>query len=128
MNDELQGVLAELASRLGTTSGELWSWLQSEGLNEYAKVKVAQLGVETAGWGLALLLCITLTVFVCRLLVKDGSEEYSDVCEFLIVVVIAGFMASITILIPLFGVVSELAGWMASPQGMVISTLLDKVG
>lgn len=44
MNDELQGVLAELASRLGTTSGELWSWLQSDGIAEYAKVKVAPAG------------------------------------------------------------------------------------
>ena len=38
MSDELSSVLAELAKGLGTSTGELWAWLQGDGLAAYARV------------------------------------------------------------------------------------------
>lgn len=125
MSDELQGVIAELASRLGTTSGELLAWLQGDGLAEYARAKVARLIVETAGWGVLILACVIAAALAFRRLSKcDDSLEEDGLAFSIIVFVAASVVAS-----PFFFMTaSELAGWIASPQGMVISTLLDKVG
>ena len=124
MSDELQGVLAELASGLGTTSGELWAWLQSDGIAEYAKVKVAQLGVEVAGFGLATLACIVLAVLMVRGLARCKNSWDEDGWVFGIVTSACG---AVVFAVSFFMAASELAGWLASPQGMVISTLLEKL-
>lgn len=124
MNEELSSALAELAKGFGVSTGELWSWLQSDGVAEYAKVQVAQLKVNTFGSALGTVVCIVMCIVMFRGVSKGGV--YNAEVPFIGLTVFA--VGAIFFAATVFANASELAGWMASPQGMVISMLLERVG
>lgn len=123
MNDELSSALAELAKGFGVSTGELWSWLQSDGVTEYAKVQVAQLKVNTFGSALGTVACIVMCIVMFRVLNKVNTYDMDAPFIGLTVFAVGAIFFAATV----FANASELAGWMASPQGMVISMLLEKV-
>lgn len=124
MNDELSSALAELAKGFGVSTGELWSWLQSNGVAEYAKVQVAQLTVSAVGIGIAIAVTFVITFVILRHHLKNPyTTDWADI-------MMAELVPSVALLVLAVietGIVSDLVGWMASPEGMVISMLLEKV-
>ena len=129
MSDELSEVLAELARGLGTNTGELWTWLQGDGLAAYAKVQVARLAVETAFWSVVLVVAIIACVMLYRAASKAGDEAGDDDAVFMLmffcVIAVVGVAVSFALLAD---AASELACWVASPEGMVIQKVLEMTG
>ena len=126
MNDELQGVLAELASGLGTTTGELWTWLQGDGIEAYAAAKVAQLWVVVVAAGIVAVTCVAMVwVFIDRY--RKGNRSDWDADDAFVGSIISLAILAFDVVFSL-SYASELAGWLTSPQGMAISMLLDKLG
>lgn len=121
MNDKLQGVLAELASSLGTSAGELWAWLQGDGVQAYASVQVARLTVSALAGGVALALILVVMLAVWRHCAKD---KYLDGVDLMLAEMLPGF---VLLLVGMFEtvVVSDLVGWMASPEGMVLMKVME---
>lgn len=124
MNDNLQNVLSELAEGLGTSTGELWSWMRGNGIESYAKVRMARLWVEAFESLAVLLLCVLVGALLYRFWKKN--DEYFDLGELILLEVIP-FVASALFALYFMETVSELAGWMASPEGMVIEKFLEMV-
>lgn len=124
MNDNLQNALSELAEGLGTSTGELWSWMRGNGIESYAKVRVARLWVETVESFALILVCVFVGVLLYRLWKKDEKELEIDGLLLLELLPSILFLASS---LYLMDEVSELAGWMASPEGMVIEKFLEMV-
>ena len=126
MNDELQGTLAELASGLGTTTNELWTWLQGDGINAYAAAKVAQLGVIVAFITIALLCCIAACAVIYMTWRHSDKKGYwDDDCLFAMIIPL--FLVGVVIILGV-DYIGEFAGWIASPQGMVMQMFVDKFG
>ena len=121
MNDTLQGVLAELASSLGTSTGELWAWLQGEGVQAYASVQVARLMVSAWGIGIAIAVLAIIALVIARHCLKTSYLDGADLMMAEMVPTIALFVLSIVEV----GVISDLAGWMASPEGMVLLKVME---
>lgn len=121
MNDTLQGVLAELASSLGTSTGELWAWLQGDGVQAYASVQVARLTVKAWAGGVALALILVIMLAVWRRCVRN---RYLDGADLLLAEVVPG---TGLLFIGMFEttVVSDLMGWMSSPEGMVLLKVME---
>lgn len=124
MNDELQSVLAELASGLGTTTGELWTWLQGDGIEAYAQVQVARLWPPVI---FLTLMFLAILVGMVYSFVKESKKPYFDAVETTLIECIPGIFLLVIGGIDV-ALISDLVGWMTSPQGMVISMLLDKLG
>lgn len=131
MSDELSEVLAELAKGFGTSTGELWSWLQGDGLAAYARVQVARLAVDTAFWSVVTVVMLIACVMLYRAANKAGNEagdEAGDVAftlMFFCVIAVVGVVVSFALLAD---AASDLACWMASPEGMVIQKVLEMTG
>lgn len=133
MSEELSGALANLANQLGITTAQLWDWLQGNGVQAYARAKVAQLSVGVAvtliGVALITIICVTL-IKTDRKWRDDTNAQYDDDYllfpysgELLFLVAVLIFVAFILVVnsLPAIG---ELAGWIASPEGMVIQMVL----
>ena len=131
MNDELQNTLAEIAKGVGTTTSELWTWLQGDGLEAYAAARIAQLwvGVSVAVVIGIICLIVVVAIFVMAKKKYDSDKMYGiddlffDVA--LLEIIPAG--ALIFDLISVSSIAGELAGWIASPQGMAISIFVDRL-
>lgn len=125
MNEELSNALAELAKGLGTSTGELWAWLQGDGLAAYARVQVARLTVHTILWavisGIAIAVCVALYMGIR----KTDDEEMVGVLLIVGLFVVIGLIISLAFLT---AYASDLACWMASPEGMVIQKVLEVMG
>lgn len=124
MNDTLQGVIAELANGLGTNTGELWTWMQGEGVQAYGSVQVARLTVSAWGIGIAIAVVAITALAVARHCLKTS---YLDVADLMMVEVLPAIALTVLSVIEV-GVISDLAGWMASPEGMVIRKALELMG
>ena len=125
MTEELQHTLSGLAESLGITVGELWSWLQGNGIDAYSRAVIANLWVRVA---LELLGIVVLLIAAALLYrshrIKEKAEIFYDGDLLITSVVCILFMASGFFLLYHDG--SELAGWLASPEGMVIFTILGR--
>lgn len=124
MNDTLQEVLAELAKGLGTNTGELWAWMQGEGVQAYGSVQVAKLTVSAWGIGIAIAVVAIIALAIARHCLKTSYLDGADLMMAEMVPTIVLFVLSIVEV----GVISDLAGWMASPEGMVIRKMLEVMG
>ncbi len=124
MNDMLQNTLAELASSLGTSTGELWAWLQGDGVQAYASVQVARLTVSAWGIGISIAVVAIIALVIARHCLKtsylDGADLMMAELLPMIVLLVLGVIET--------GIVSDLVGWMASPEGMVIQKALEVIG
>lgn len=121
MGGELEGALSELAKGFGTSTGQLWTWLQGDGLSAYARVMVARLAV----WcGIASLACLVgmalLTVGVRRALSRE--QRWLDGISHALLLWGGSSLGVGLLALALIG--PELAGWMASPEGMAIASLI----
>ena len=124
MTGELEHVLAELASELGTTTGELWSYLSDGGIQAYARATAAVYGVGVLLCVVALAACAWMTKKALFLFRRDeGNDEDVAIALFIIDRVLA-----VGAIIPLIIMLPELCGWLASPEGMVMRTLVDRLG
>ena len=131
MSEELSGALADLARGLGTTTGELWAWMQSDGIDAYARAQVAKYAVGTFLSVTFLVVCIFAVVATARIVKKDcesnpfddESDAFFELLLFEIMPMILAFISG------LFACdqVTGLIGWLASPEGMVISMLVDRL-
>jgi hypothetical protein len=123
MTEELQHTLSSLAESLGITVGELWSWLQGNGIDAYAKAVIASLWVRVAFELLGVVIMLGIAAFLLRShFVKKKTEMFYDGDLLFAAFVFIVIASSCAFFLLIDG--SELAGWMASPEGMVISTIL----
>lgn len=127
MSDELSGALADLARGLGTTTGELWAWMQSDGIDAYARAQVAKYAVGTF-FSVAILVAVVATARIVKKDCEstpfyDESDAFLKLLLFEIIPVILAFISG------LFACdqVTGLIGWLASPEGMVISMLVERL-
>lgn len=119
--EQTDAALAELARELGISVGELWGWLQGNGVEVYAAARVAYGLTEVIGCLLLLLVCAVVFANSLRALEKaDFDGEFCCVAV-LCTAGIIGIVAMIGIVM----CVPSLVGWMVSPEGMVIDTLLN---
>lgn len=120
MSDELSNALAGLAEGLGTTTGELWAWMQGYGIDAYAKAMIAELSVGCAIATMLAILGLAVSVIIYRRHSKEGAPDMSEgeVC-----ICVAGIGVAVISMFVLFCLAPELFGWLASPEGMVISEL-----
>lgn len=125
MSDELSEVLAELAKGFGTSTGELWAWLQGDGLAAYARVQVARLTVHTVLWAVISVISIAACVALYMAIRKTDDDEMVGVLLIIGMFVLIGLVISLSILT---AYASDLACWMASPEGMVIQRVLEMTG
>lgn len=121
MNESLQDVLAELAEGLGTSTGELWGWMQEHGIEAYARMQVAQLMVASL-WALlaTVLSAIVIKFLYCRL----KEDEHADLDDMVMVELIPSTVFFISFISCAYHMV-ELAGWVASPEGALMGKLLS---
>ena len=124
MNEELSNALAELAKGLGTNTGELWAWMQGEGVQAYGSVQVAKLTVTAWGIGIAIAVVAIIALAIARHCLKTSYLDGADLMMAEMVPTIVLFVLSIVEV----GVISNLAGWMTSPEGMVIREVLEVMG
>lgn len=125
MTEELQHTLSSLAESLGITVGELWSWLQSDGIEAYSRAVIANLWVKVIFELLAVIVLIAITAFFLRdHFARMESERFYDGESMIATIIFVVF--AVFGLLALMVSCSELAGWMASPEGMVISTILGR--
>lgn len=127
MNEQLQAELTELANGLGIGVGELWSWLRGYGIDAYASVQVSTLTAQCVALGLVELALVASTVWLVHMHRKTSKKEgawwYDG--EYAIATIVPSF-AFIVLLIPLIDYAVSLAGWLASPEGMVIRMLVER--
>lgn len=125
MNEQLQSELTELANGLGIGVGELWSWLRGYGLEAYASVQVSTLTAQCAILGLIELGLAALVALLMYMTFKAKKEKgwYED--EYAIIAIVP-FCLFVILLIPLIDNAVTLAGWLASPEGMVIRMLVER--
>lgn len=131
MSEELSGALADLARGLGTTTGELWAWMQSDGIDAYARAQVAKYAVGTFLSVTILVVCIVAVVATARIVKRDcESNPFPDDGDAFFELIL--FEITPTILTVFTGAfacdqVTSLIGWLASPEGMVISMLVERL-
>lgn len=124
MSDELSNALAELAEGLGTTTGELWSWMQSYGIDAYARAKIAQLSVICVHAVALFVLGLVLLMATYRHY-KQSKRSYTLDGEDALIM---GGITLILISMLILGIFApDLFGWITSPEGMVISELIGRL-
>lgn len=121
MGGELEGTLSELAKGFGTSTGQLWSWFQGEGLSAYAHVMVARLAVWCCIASVVCLVGMALLIVGVRRALSCQQRWLDDVSHALL---LWGGVATGLGLLALVFIAPELAGWMASPEGMAITSLV----
>lgn len=122
MDDNLQDVLSELAKGLGTSTGELWGWMRGSGIESYSRMQIARLWVGVGEGLVVMLACVAVAILLYRLWKKDSAD--------IIDLLLCELFPSLPFIISAFFVMDalmELAGWMASPEGMVIEKFLEMV-
>ena len=119
--EQTDAALAELARQLGISVGELWGWLQGNGIEAYAAAKVATGLTEVISCLLVFAVCAVVFVNTSRALEKaDFDSEFCCVAA----LCIAGIIGIIAIGCAALCLPS-LVGWMVSPEGMVMDVLLN---
>ena len=119
--EQTDAALAELARQLGISVGELWDWLQGNGIEAYAAARVAYGLTEVIGCLLLFAVCAVVFVNTSRALEKvDFDGEFCCVAA-LVTAGIIGIIAMIGVVL----CVPSLVGWMVSPEGMVMDVLLN---
>lgn len=118
--EQTDAALAELARQLGISVGELWGWLQGNGIEAYASAKVATGLTEVISCLLVFAVCAVVFVNTLRALEKtDFDSEFCCVmalCTAGIIGIVAIGCAALNL--------PSLVGWFVSPEGMVIDMLL----
>lgn len=131
MSEELSGVLADLARGLGTTTGELWAWMQSDGIDAYARAQVAKYAVGTFFSVAVFVVCLVAVVTTARIVKKDceSTPFYDESDAFLELFLFEIIPVLLALLTGAFACdqVTGLIGWLASPEGMVISMLVERL-
>ena len=118
--EQTDAALAELARELGISVGELWGWLQGNGVEVYAAARVAYGLTEVIGCLLVFAVCAVVFANTLRALEKaDLDGEFCCLMAFCVSGII-GIIAigSAALSLP------SLVGWFVSPEGMVIDMLL----
>lgn len=131
MSEELSGALADLARGLGTTTGELWAWMQSDGIEAYARAQVAKYAVGTFFSVAVFVVCLVAVVATARIVKRDCENHPSrdDGDAFFELLLFEITPVILTLFSGLFAgdQVTGLIGWLASPEGMVISMLVERL-
>lgn len=123
MSEELSNALALLANQLGITTAQLWDWLQGSGVQAYASAKVATMAVGVVAF-LAFELAIAVaSVTAHRLHVRAEKENRYYDGEWLVILITLLVIAAV-VFVPLAIDVSNLIGWLVSPEGMVLSMIV----
>lgn len=118
--EQTDAALAELARQLGISVGELWGWLQGNGIEAYAAARVAYGLTEVIGFLLLFAVCAVVFVNTLRAVEKtDFDGEFCCLAAFCVSGII-GIIAAIGVVACL----PSLVGWFVSPEGMVIDMLL----
>lgn len=131
MSEELSGVLADLARGLGTTTGELWAWMQSDGIDAYARAQVAKYAVGTFFSVAVFVVCLVAVVATARIVKRDCENDpfpddrgaFFELLLFEIVPMILTLFYGVIAVDQVTGLI----GWLASPEGMVISMLVERL-
>lgn len=122
--EQTNAALAGLAEQLGISVGELWGWLQGNGVQSYATAKIAQSLTTITMAFIFSIICLRFFRFFYKK--HEEWEEtyrtpYDDnpyVLPIILLPILAlgcFFVAAITL--------PDLIGWIASPEGMVIDIL-----
>lgn len=121
--DELAVTVSNILNQAAGGVGDISQWLANNGLPGYASVNIAQ---NTAICLLALAF-IVASVAVCLISLKKartvndrwGDDEIYEVIAF--VSFLVGIASTITFCLG----VTRLVGWLASPDGMLLQTLVS---
>ena len=118
--EQTDAALAELARQLGISVGELWGWLQGNGIEAYTAARVAYGLTEVISCLLVFVVCSVVFVNTVRAIEKaDFDGEFCCLLAFCT----AGIIGIIAIGCAALSLPS-LVGWLVSPEGMVIDMLL----
>ena len=122
--ENLDRALAGLASQLGVSVSQLWDWMQGYGIQAYARARIAQLAPIAVVGAIFLFIMVSLPIY---LLLKGYKKQdkivyvNENAAAFTAIMEVILFFASI-LTVPCL---CELLGWIASPEGMVIETLME---
>lgn len=114
--DELAVTVSDILNQAAGGVGDISQWLATNGLSGYAAVNIAQ----NAAICILAAIFFVASVFGIYVSLKhwDGGEEYA--VAFLVSGVV--FAGSLTVLC---STIPTLVGWLASPDGMLLQTLVD---
>lgn len=118
MGQGIDDALAEVSGRVGVDVPELYDWLQSEGLEAYGRSQVAMYACWTA-----MLLMAWLIGMAMMMLYACSTRRDCLMCDEACVV---GVVVALASSVGLAYVVPELAGWLTSPEGMIMRLVIGR--
>ena len=124
MSDKLQSVIAELANSVGAETGELWSWMQGDGLRAYATVGALRC------WA-AVIVFMAMTIasaMYFRKAIRDGHELFDGTYEGPLVLDFVFLTCGLIGAIFTAYMLPDAIGWLVSPEGMVLHKFASAVG
>ena len=123
--EQTDAALARLAEQLGISVGELWGWLQGNGIQSYAAARIAQSLTTIAMAFVFFIICLCFFRFFYKKskewedLYRDPYDDNPYVAPIIVLPLLAlGCLFVVAITLP------DLIGWIASPEGMVIDILV----
>lgn len=123
MGDRLQDVLAEIARGIGIETGQLWEWMQGDGLRAYATVEV----LTNLSLFVICVIVVVLSAWWFHRANADGRklfDEYGDGFIFDVIFLVLGVIFAIVGA----SVMPDTLGWLVSPEGMVLHMAARAVG
>lgn len=123
--DELATTVSDILNQASNGIGYLSAWLASDGLSGYAASMTAISASHVAMAAFVAIMSFTVAAFAVasdtsdKRILKNMKDDLAA-CMFGVSVTI--FLLSIVFLA--FSI-SDLAGWLASPDGMLLKTLVD---
>lgn len=123
--EQTDAALARLAEQLGISVGELWGWLQGNGVQSYATAKIVQLLTTVAMAFMFFIICLCFFRFFYKKHEEWEDEHRTRYNEnpYITPIILLSMLA-----LGCFFVVAvnlpDLIGWMVSPEGMVIDILV----
>lgn len=123
--DELATTVSDILNQAAGGVGDLSQWLASNGLPGYARVSTAQCATVCV-LSLIVLVPLAVTSFLwykkCRSLYDSGRDGFFYAFA-------SGILAffGLCLFIAFYTNVIDLVGWIASPDGMLLQTLVKSI-
>lgn len=124
--DELATTVSDILNQAANGVGDISAWLASDGLAGYAAVCTVQ-SAEAAIMSLLLLAASAVCTYRCIKIADEDVVSYAYRKRgdtFAVVALISGSIAIVSAFV-FFASVYDLCGWLASPDGMLLKTLVD---
>lgn len=117
--DELATTVSNILNQAAGGVGDISQWLATNGLPGYAAVNIAQ---NTAVCLIAVALIVASAFGIRALVTNDAIFEDDEMYVLIFIVSCVVFCGSMVILCL---TIPDLVGWLASPDGMLLKTLVS---